>query len=318
MSDAVGTDRVTHAPEVILTGISTVYDEGDDPVLHDLRLRCAPGEITILMGPSGAGKTTLIRHVAGLLRPDRGTVRIGERDIWTDDEEEVRAIRKGMSFMLGGSSLWDTSLFGSRSALDNLVYSLKAHDVPLPDREPRALAALAALALEAEADRLPENLPAHARKRLALARALVVRAPFVALDEVDGGLDAAHTKRILTAVKRNHERTGATMLISTHNLALARTLGDSLAVLGNGRILAHGPVEETLRGVHSSQDFAARFLVRDPIGPPRKEDLGPDVDEENYRGERKEWFIEDRVIWLGVIGLILVAFLVVLIATVPR
>lgn len=298
------------APEVRLDGITKVLH--DTPVLHRLCLTLRPGEITVLMGSSGAGKTTIVRHVAGLVPPDRGTIHIGHRDVWAGDEDELRATRRGMSVMLGGSSLFDVSLFGSLSVLENLTYGLDAHGLPAAQQRDRAMDQLGELNLADVAEMLPETLSAHARKRLALARALVVRAPLVILDEVDSGLDAANGQRILTALRSNHARTGCTMLVATHSIGLARGLGGSLAILCNGRIVAHGSAAELLAGVDTSEEFDHRFRLSDFMGPLRLDDARPESDESD-----RSWSVDQRVVWVGVFGLILVAFLAVLTSVAP-
>lgn len=293
------------APDVRLESITTVL--GDEPVLHRLRLTLPPGEITVLMGPSGAGKSTLVRHVAGLLPPDRGTVCIGGQDVWAGNEVELRAIRRDLSVMLGGSSLFDVSLFGSLTALENLTYGLTAHGVTERESRNRAEVQLRELHLDEVAEMLPEALPARARKRLALARALVIDAPLVILDEVDSAIDAAHGRRILRALLENHARTSCTMLIATHDIDLARALGGSLAILCNGRIVAHGSAAELLDGVTTSEEFEHRFRLSDFMGPLRMDDLGSDGDDsDRYRS------MDLQTIWIGVMGLILVAVLVAL------
>jgi len=258
------------APEVALEDITTILD--DTAVLHRLTLFVPAGKVTVLMGPSGVGKTTLIKHVVGLLEPDGGTVRIGGRDIWGSSPEEWQEIRKGLGAMLGGHSLYNTSVFGSMTVLRNLTYSLEALGVPADERHERAMARLRELKLEDEFDQLPEKLPAHAIKRLALARALVADAPLTVLDEIDVGLDRDHAAAMLDAVHDLRDRTGCTLLITTHNLELARSIADNLAILVNGRIVASGPPRVVLDGVQSTEDFDRRFEFSDCTGPPRLED----------------------------------------------
>src|ERR1700754_2955540 len=98
-------------PEVEFEDITTIID--DSAVLHRLRLYVPAGKVTVLMGPSGVGKTTLIKHVVGLREPNAGTVRIDGRDIWDASPEQWRDIRKGMGAMLGGHTLYSTSVFSS-------------------------------------------------------------------------------------------------------------------------------------------------------------------------------------------------------------
>lgn len=295
------------APEVQLEDITTII--GEIAVLHRLRLIIPAGEVTVLMGPSGVGKTTLIKHIVGLLEPDGGTVRIGDGDIWQADKEQWRTIRKRMSAMLGGSTLYTTSVFSSLSVLENLTYTLESQDVPLEEHHDRAMARLEEVGLDDVPDRKPDALPAHAWKRLALARALVADAPLTVLDEIDVGLDREHRERMLDAVRRLRERRRCTLLITTHNLELARTLADNLAIMVNGRIVAFGSPEDVLSGVRSTEDFDRKFEFSDYHGPPRLEDA--EAAAGRKRGGRKmlELNMDPQMIWLAVAGLILITLL---------
>jgi phospholipid/cholesterol/gamma-HCH transport system ATP-binding protein len=296
------------APEVELDNITTIID--DSAVLHRLQLRVPAGKVTVLMGPSGVGKTTLIKHVVGLLEPDGGTVRIGGRDIWESSREEWQEIRRGLGAMLGGHNLYSTSVFSSLSVLENLTYSLEVLGVPADERHDRAMARLRELNLLEVADQLPEKLPAHASKRLALARALVADAPLTVLDEIDVGLDRIHTGAMLDAVRDLRARTGCTLLLTTHNLDLARSLADNLAIMVNGRIVAAGPPDEVLYGVESTDDFDRRFEFSDFVGPPRLEDA--EADSERRRPKptgRYQFLVEPQMVWIAVAALVLIAAL---------
>lgn len=272
------------APGVHLQDITTVVD--DTPVLHRLTLDVPPGMITMLMGPSGSGKTTMIKHVTGMLEPDRGTVTVGGRNVWEADDATMRSIRMTMSVMLGGSSVFGTSLFWSLSAYENLEYSLRAHDVPEKERERRAMQMLTEVGLGAQAADRPDALPAHACKRLALARALVCDTPLLILDDIEAGLDSAHAAQMISAVERWRERTEGTVLITTHDIKLARELGENLAILGNGRIVASGDAAELLDGVESSDEFDRRFAVSDLWGPLNMNEIQRDLDGEDDEEDR--------------------------------
>jgi phospholipid/cholesterol/gamma-HCH transport system ATP-binding protein len=156
--------RVPGGPEVRLADITTILD--GSPVLVRLGLTVAPGEITVLMGPSGAGKTTLVRHLAGLLRPDAGTVRIADRDVRTADEDELRAMRRRMGVLLGGSSLFESSLFASLTVYEKVTYGLAQRGITEAEGEWRALARLRDMQLDDVTGALPAELPAHARKHM--------------------------------------------------------------------------------------------------------------------------------------------------------
>ncbi len=289
-------------PEIDIDDITTLL--GDTAVLHQLRLVVPAGEVTVLMGPSGVGKTTLIKHIVGLLEPSEGTVRIGGRDIWGMSPEELREVRRGIGAMLGGHNLYSTSVFSSFTVLENLTYTLKMHDVPLTQRHDRAMARLREVHLVEEFDRQPAELPAHASKRLALARALVTDAPLVVLDEIDVGLDAQHSSAMITGIRSLRERTGCTLLMTTHNLNLARTVADNLAVLVNGRIVAFGPPEEVLEGIESTDDFDRKFEFSDYIGPERLS--AAEAAAERKRPEPKSFTIDPQMVIITVVAIVMI------------
>ncbi len=291
-------------PAVLLDSITTMFD--DSVVMHQLRLLVPAGKVTVLMGPSGVGKTTLIKHIVGLLEPDGGNVRIGDREVWGTSPDELRELRKGIGAMLGGHNLFSTSVFSSMTVLENLTYTLEALGVPLDQRHDRAMARLRELHLVEEFDRKPEELPAHATKRLALARALVVDGPLTVLDEIDVGLDAQHSSAMVAGIRNLRQRTGCTLLLTTHNLDLARALADNLAIMVNGRIVAFGPPDEVLEGIKSTEDFDRRFEFSDYIGPPRLEDAEAAADRKRPKPRKVFQFsVDPQMVVIAVVALIL-------------
>ena len=263
-------------PAIDFTDVTTMID--DTPVLFRLGLHLEPGTVTVLMGPSGSGKTTLVRHLAGLVAPGRGTVTVDGVDVHAAGEAQLRRLRRGMSVLFGGPSVFESSLFGSLSAYDNLAYALDGRGLS-PERVERiAMHRLREMRLHDRADTLPAELPAHGRKRLAIARTLAVEAPVLVLDELETGLDAAHAGTLVAAVREQHERTGATVLVTTHDIALARELADTVAILCHGRIVACGPPSELLHGVADADDFDRRFRISDFLGPPDPEATRAELD----------------------------------------
>ena len=266
------------------------------------------------MGPSGAGKTTVVRHLVGLLEPDRGTVEVGGRNVWEASPAGLREIRNGMGVLLGGSSLFDSSLFASQTAFENLEYSLKHHRVGDTERRRRAMARLEELALADVADQLPETMPAHARRRLGLARALVTDSPALILDDIDVCLDAAHSHRILAALATWRERTHGTLLLTTHNIGLARELGDHLAILCNGRIITTGSARELLHGIDTNEQFDHRFQISDFLGPPRMSDIEADDDSAPRRGLSLRVTVDPHMVRAAMIGIVVVTLVVMTLA----
>lgn len=280
MTGPVSGGRPPRGPAVDFTDVTTMID--DTPVLFRLGLHLAPGTVTVLMGPSGSGKTTLVRHLAGLVAPGRGTVTVGGVDVHAAGETELRRLRRGMSVLFGGPSVFESWLFGSLSAYDNLTYALEGRGLSAERVERVAMHRLREMRLHDRADALPAELPAHGRKRLAIARTLAVEAPVLVLDELETGLDAAHADTLVAAVREQQERSGATVLVTTHDVALARELADVVAILCHGRIVACGPPSELLHGVDPASDLDHRFRISDLLGPP-----DPDATRAELEGPRR-------------------------------
>jgi molybdate transport system ATP-binding protein len=200
----------------------------------DVSLTVAPGECLALAGPSGAGKTSVLRTVAGLLRPASGRVVCGE-EVWLDTAAGVdlppERRRCGYLFQ-------EYALFGHLSALRNVAYAL--HEAPRREREARARALLDRFGLGTLVDARPGTLSGGERQRVALARALARRPAALLLDEPLSALDArtgAAAARELTGVIRD---AGVPVLLVTHDFAEAALLGDRVAVMDAGRVLQEG------------------------------------------------------------------------------
>lgn len=254
------TVRLIGSPEIYLRDISKTLE--DTRILRRLSLHVPAGKVTVLMGPSGVGKSTLIKHVTGLLEPDEGAVEIGEFDVWSLGRSELLSLRSRIGSMIGGSYLVSASTFGSLTVLENLTYTLEAVKVPHSERHPRVLAMMRELELTRYYDRLPDQLPAHVTRRLALAKALILDAPLCVLDEIDVGMDEKQASLSIGALRALRARIGGTYLITTHSIPLAHAIADKVAVLVEGRIVAHGPPGDVLGNLTTTEDFAELFTMR--------------------------------------------------------
>ncbi|OLM09257.1 Molybdenum transport ATP-binding protein ModC [Pseudonocardia sp. Ae707_Ps1] len=292
----------TTGPAVSFSDLTTVVD--DIPVLFRFGLELRPGSITVLMGQAGAGKTTLVRHLAGLHSPDSGVVAIGGVDLHAADAETLRELRRGMSLMFGGSMTYDTTVFGSMTVLENVTCALEGRGLSLSQVDRVALRRLREMGLHDRAGSLPGDLSAHARKRLALARALAVEAPVLVLDEIETGIDAVHAGAVVAAVQDYHTRTRATVLVTTHDLALARELADVVVIVHHGRIVASGPPSELLKGIPDNETFRLRFLTADLGGPPDLVTVRAEVDRRRQRQRTIELDLRLVVPTLLVIGIV--------------
>jgi molybdate transport system ATP-binding protein len=204
----------------------------------DLELAVAPGETLALAGPSGAGKTSVLRIVAGLLRPDRGVVVCGD-DTWLDTE---RGIALAPERRPCGYVFQDYALFDHLTAAQNVAYAL--HDRPRGERQERAHALIDRFGLSSRAQARPHELSGGERQRVALARALAREPRALLLDEPLSALDArtraGATRELATALRDANVPT----LLVTHDFAEAARLGDRVAVMDTGRVVQSGAASD--------------------------------------------------------------------------
>ena len=217
----------------------------------DVRLEVAPGECVALAGPSGAGKTSVLRTVAGLLTPTHGRVACGE-EVWLDTarRRNLPAERRRCGYLFQ-----EYALFGHLSAWRNVAYAL--HETPRAEREPRARALLERFGLGDRAGARPATLSGGERQRVALARALARRPAALLLDEPLSALDArtrASAARELGAVIRD---AAVPVLLVTHDFAEAALLAGRIAVIDEGRVLQEGTA--TALAASPASAFVADF-----------------------------------------------------------
>jgi molybdate transport system ATP-binding protein len=217
-----------------MTGLSLAASTRVGALQLDVALAVAAGECLALAGPSGAGKTSVLRVVAGLLDPARGRVECGG-EVWLDTERGVRvpAERRRCGYLFQ-----EYALFGHLSAWRNVAYGL--HETPRTTREPRARELLERFGLGDRADARPATLSGGERQRVALARALARRPAALLLDEPLSALDArtrAAAARQLAAVIRD---AAVPVLLVTHDFTEAALLADRIAVMDGGRVLQEG------------------------------------------------------------------------------
>jgi len=231
---------------------------GPKLVLKGLSLDVQAGETVVVVGGSGSGKSVLLRHTIGLMRPDSGDVYIEGREITRLDEKELIAIRRrvGMLFQAG-------ALFDSMNVFDNIAFGLREiGEVDESEVSRRVHEKLAMVELEGVGDLMPQDLSGGMRKRVALARAIATEPACLLYDEPTTGLDpltAAAIDRLIRSVQR---RLGVTGVVVTHDIKSAFTVGDRLAFLFKGDLLFTGTMEEA-RASESPQLRA--FLTGQPL-----------------------------------------------------
>ncbi|HVV08318.1 ABC transporter ATP-binding protein [Amycolatopsis sp.] len=233
---------------------------GDFRVLNGLNLEFANDAITTVLGPSGTGKSVLIKHLVGLLEPDAGEILIFGQDIWRISEHERYELRKRF-----GVLFQDGALFGSMNVYDNVAFPLRKHtDLAESDIEEIVMERLIEVGLEAALTKHPSEVSGGMRKRAGFARALVMNPEIVLFDEPDSGLDPVRTSLLCDLILEMHERHKGTYLVVTHDIRSARKVSDYVGLIWKGKVVHYGEAEEAF----ASQDpFVRQFLAGDSAGP---------------------------------------------------
>lgn len=226
---------MTGAPVIEVRGLSKRF--GDVVVLEGLDLVVHEGETFVLLGGSGSGKTVLMKHLEGLLRPDAGTVTVLGHDVGSGDRKALDAVRHqlGVAFQSG-------ALFDSMSVAENVAFPLKelAHLDAATSRA-RVDETLALVGLTEARDKLPGELSGGMRKRLAFARAMALRPRLLLADEPTAGLDPLTTDAVDDAIVAAQKALGVTAFIITHDLPTAFRIADRVGLLCDGRIIEASP-----------------------------------------------------------------------------
>ena len=192
------------------------------------------------MGRSGTGKSVTLRHIISLIQPDRGRVFVGGDEISALSGAELSRVRRKIGFLFQNSALFDSITVG-----ENVAFPMRRHTT-MKDQEirKRALERLEAVGLEREYDKMPADLSGGMRKRAGLARAMALDPEILLVDEPSAGLDPITADEIDELLLDRKKRGGVTLIVVTHNIPSARRLGDELAMLHDGRIIARGPAAE--------------------------------------------------------------------------
>jgi sulfate transport system ATP-binding protein len=205
-------------------GVSKSF--GDFKALDDVTLTVADGSLTALLGPSGGGKSTLLRVIAGLETPDAGRVLLGTRDVTHVPERD-----RGVGFVFQ-----HYAPFKHMTVRDNVGFGLKVRKRPKPEIRQRVDELLALVHLDGLAERYPSQLSGGQRQRMALARALAVEPAVLLLDEPFGALDANVRKELRDWLRRLHDEVHVTTIFVTHDQEEALEVAEQVAVISDGRI----------------------------------------------------------------------------------
>jgi len=213
---------------------------GDNHVLIDFNLSVKKGESVVVLGKSGSGKSVLIKCIIGLLKPDSGTIEMFGKNVAEIDHYELDKIRSKVGFLFQSNALYD-----SMTVRDNLEFPLRRHWIQVSQEEVNkmVLEALDDVGLAHTVDMMPVELSGGMRKRIALARTLILRPAVILYDEPTTGLDPITGKEIIELMNEIQEKYNTTALIISHDMTCVRMTSDRVAVLVEGKCYADGTYE---------------------------------------------------------------------------
>jgi phospholipid/cholesterol/gamma-HCH transport system ATP-binding protein len=254
-------------PLVRVRGLRTVL--GGKTIFDGVDLDIARGGVTAIMGPSGTGKTTLMRHITAQLAPDAGEIVVDGRDVTRIARDELFALREKIGYLFQNSALLtDYSVF------ENVAFPLRQH-LKLPEEILRniVLTKLQAVGLRGAAELMPSELSGGMMRRVALARAIVRDPMMIIYDEPFVGLDPIALNQIVKLIRTLNQTLGVTSILVAHELAAVRRVADRIYLLAAGKIAAHGEPEELARGQTpwTRQFFSGEADVPVPFHYPAQE-----------------------------------------------
>ena len=266
-----GTDTDAAATPIV-QAIDLTVAHGDQIVQQDISFAIAAAEIFVIMGPSGSGKSSLLRDLIGLQRPQKGQVLIEGQDLYDGDETTLRRLRRRFGVMFQAGARWSAMTGGDNGMLPLRMFT----PLPRKSREQHARLKLALVGLEDAFDLMPSQLSGGMRKRAALARALALDPPLLFLDEPGSGLDPVNTARLDGLILQLRDHLGTTVVMVTHEIDSVFAIADRVLFLDEEEktmtalddpkaLLEHGPprVREFLQRGRSER-AAANVSVDEP------------------------------------------------------
>jgi phospholipid/cholesterol/gamma-HCH transport system ATP-binding protein len=243
--------------EVVVEGLTKSF--GSQEIWRDVTLNLPPGEVSVLLGPSGTGKSVFLKSMIGLLKPERGSCMVQGVDTVSCTARELYEVRK-----LFGVLFQDGALFGSMNLYDNVAFPLREHTKKSESEIRKIVKDRMEMVGLDDDEKLPGQISGGMKKRAGLARALVLNPEILLVDEPDSGLDPVRTAYISQLLIDINAQLDTTILIVTHNINLARTVPDNLGMLYRRELVGFGPREVLLT---SKEPVISQFLNGRRFGP---------------------------------------------------
>ncbi len=233
---------------------------GENHVLRGINLKTDKGESVVVIGGSGSGKSVLLKHIIGLLKPDKGMVRIDSTDLSQLNEDELNEFRRKFGMLFQSSALFD-----SMKVWENVGFGLKRH-TGLTDGEIKEIAVqkLGMVGLVGVENVMPSELSGGMRKRVGLARAIAMEPEILLYDEPTTGLDPIMADAINDLIIGMREKLNITSIVITHDIKSAYKIADTIAMLYNGIIIEKGSPEEIK---NTSNPVVRQFIEGSAVGP---------------------------------------------------
>ncbi|MDP2681903.1 MAG: ABC transporter ATP-binding protein [Deltaproteobacteria bacterium] len=208
-------------------------------VLDDTNLEIEKGRITVIIGRSGEGKSVLIKHIIGLLRPDSGEILLDGQDITKMTERELNEVRRRFGMLFQGAALFDSMTVG-----ENVAFPLREHtEMPETDLKKIVKEKLRKVGLKDIENMMPADLSGGMKKRVGLARAIAMDPEIVLFDEPTTGLDPVMSDNIATLILDTQRDLKTTYIVITHDIPLTYKIADKIAMLHEGKIVEQGAVD---------------------------------------------------------------------------
>ena len=242
------------APVIDIKGLYKSFGKNTD-ILKGVDLTVKKGENLVVLGKSGSGKSVLIKCLVGLVTADRGELKVFDTDITLLNNQQLNATRVRIGFLFQNSALYD-----SMSVRENLAFPLKRHSKKLTNKEvdEAILSVLESVGLTGAIDKMPSELSGGMRKRIGLARTLILQPEIVLYDEPTTGLDTITSREISELILSVQKKYKTSSIIITHDMACAKMTGDRLVILKEGVMVAEGSYEEL---ENSDDEWVRSFFI---------------------------------------------------------
>lgn len=228
---------------------------GTNAILKGINLKLNKGENLVILGRSGSGKSVTIKCIVGLVQSDKGSIKISGQEITNLKYEELNSLRVRIGFMFQNGALYD-----SMSVRQNLKFTLKHHTSDLSEEEieSKIIEALESVGLEESIDKMPAELSGGMQKRIALARALIIKPEIILYDEPTSGLDTITSREISELILDVQKKFKTSSIIITHDMACAKITGNRILILKEGEITAEGTYAELEK---SKDEWVRSFFI---------------------------------------------------------